>query len=422
MFSPTSAAADASLGIGAKSVHKLKQKKHTEKPEYSAIETKKMRYALQAVASRLMYDRTALKQHRVCGCSRNVASDGVVVYREVYGTNARFSNVMTCGSVWACPVCAAKVTEGRRKELQDGVTNWVKQGGTILLLSLTFPHELDMPLQELLGKFDPALKAFKNSRIYKNTFGTADKPGTYGRVGSVRSLEVTYGVNGWHPHTHDLVFVKSEGLENDQKTIDSLKQEWVKQLLKHGLGDNSKINDMLFRGLDIRGGDYAAQYVAKYGDEPKLYESWSAAREVTKQHSKISGGDSFTPFMLLKAAGDGDPYAQAAFREFVNCFNGKRMNTWSPGLRALVYLNEVDDEELAKEAEMKPEEEIVIRLDESQWKLVLQTDARSEVLERAAYYGEQGVLDLLEELEERPKHYAPYFKTHSRPDISRFYH
>ena len=409
------------LGISAKSVHKIKPKINTKS---SGMDNKKMRYELLGHAARIMDNRKGGKQHRVVGCSRNVASDGVVVYRAVTGENARFSNLMTCGSVWACPVCAAKITEVRRAELQQAINTWVSQhSGFILLMTLTFPHEADMPLAELLVKFKKALQGFKNSRAYKGLFGTPKHPGKYNRAGSVRSLEVTSGLNGWHPHTHDLVFVKQDGLTNDLNAIEELKQEWAKQLLKAGLGDNSQLNDMLEHGLDIRGGDYAAEYVAKFGSEPKLYQSWSAASEITKQHAKIGGGESATPFMLLKWAGEGDPFSQAKFIEFVNCFDGKRMNFWSPGLKKLLAIDEIDDEAIAAIDEPeKPEEELVIRLDELQWKLVLQTGARFEILAQAAARGVEGVRELLEDLETRPKHHSPYFMTHSRPDVSRFYH
>lgn len=415
-----SEAAQPNLGISAKSVHTLREKRDFSTDKLAA---KEIRYSLQRAAQSLIYDRDAARQHRVCGCSRNIASDGVVVYRNTAGDNARFSNLMTCGSVWACPVCAAKVTEARRAELQAAINAWVAlHGGKIMLMTLTFPHEIDMPLQELLEKFAVALQKFKNSRAYKNTFGTPKHEGKYQRAGSVRSLEVTSGKNGWHPHTHDLVFLKRDGLLDDARAIEDLQQEWAKQLLKAGLGDNSKLQDMLLHGLDLRGGDYAADYVAKFGSEPKLYDSWSAAREVTKQHSKIGGGEHATPFMLLKWAADGDELSAHLFREFVSCFDGKRMNYWSPGLRKLLALADIDDEQLAQEAvEPEPEEEQVIRLDGQQWKLILQTNARAEVLRHAAARGEQGVLDLLTDLATRPKQFLGYHLDHQRPDMSRFF-
>lgn len=402
----------APLGISAKSLHAgtgLKRKPETTRGK---IENREMRYSLQRAAQGLLFDRDAMKQHRTCSCCRNVASDGVPVYRTVDGTDARFGNLITCGSVWACPVCSAKITEKRRAELQAAINAWVKNhSGKVLLMTLTFPHEYDMPLAELLEKFANALTKFKNSRAFKRIFGTPQSPGTYERAGSVRSLEVTHGANGWHPHTHDLVFLKKEGLDSDHRAIDELRSEWVKQLLKVGLGDRSKLNDMLQYGFDIQGGDYAADYVAKFGHEPKLYEDWSAAREVTKGMSKIGAGNHATPFMLLSWFHlDGDYEAGQLFVEYVRHFEGKRMLSWSPGLKKLLALDEeISDEELAQADDPMPEEEIVIRLNTDQWKLVLSRNARYELLLLAAKNGREGVEALLIDLPDRPATHSGYF-------------
>ena len=81
-----------------------------------ALKAKTLRYELQRAAQALMYDPAAFKQARVCGCTRNVKSDRVQVYRTIDGRSARYGNLITCGSVWACPVCSAKITEKRRAE------------------------------------------------------------------------------------------------------------------------------------------------------------------------------------------------------------------------------------------------------------------------------------------------------------------
>src|SRR3546814_1572782 len=107
-------------------------------------------------------------------------------------------------------------------------TKWILQGGSCLLNTLTFPHEHDMPLEELVDKFGQALDLYKNSRTYKRIFDTAValieqrikkgnplksiKKGEFPRLGTVRSLEVTPGVNGWPPHVHEVLFMHDEVL------------------------------------------------------------------------------------------------------------------------------------------------------------------------------------------------------------------
>lgn len=420
-MTPNATQPRTTLGISAKSLHAKKLKRRTEST-LDKIEMREMRYSLQRTAQGLLYDRDALKQHRTCSCCRNVASDGVPVYRTVDGGDARFGNLLTCGSVWACPVCSGKITEKRRAELQAAINSWVAHhDGKVLLMTLTFPHEFDMPLAELLEKFVKALTKFKNSRAYKRTFGTLDKPGTYQRAGSVRSLEVTHGANGWHPHTHDLVFLKDDTILDNVRAMDGLRNEWVYQLIMAGLGDHGKLNDMLQHAFDLQGGDYAAEYVAKFGHEPKLYQGWSAAREVTKGQSKIGGGAHATPFMLLTwYQENADATAGALFREYTQHFEGKRMLSWSPGLKKHLALpeDEISDEELAQQDDPMPEEELVMRLNTDQWKLVLTRNARHELLFIAAKHGAPGVEALLEELAERPSTHSGWFLDFCRP---RFY-
>ena len=450
-----SAAASVSpnLGISAKSSNATGKKPNSETQPFDG---KKLKYALQRTAQGLLYDATANKQHRVCSCHRNVASDGVAVYRNADASGARFGNLISCGSVWSCPICSAKITEARRADMQKAQSGWLLEGGSCLLNTLTFPHEHDMPLAELLEKFGKALDLYKNSRTYKRIFGTAValiqqkiskgkplksiKEGQFPRLGTVRSLEVTHGVNGWHPHVHEVLFMQDDALLEAQRAKDELTAEWVRCLLAVGLGSNDKLEHMLERAWDIRGGDYVSDYINKFGREPmpsekfkelfgdKARQGWSIAHEVTKGISKIGRegrqiGEEwhFTPFQLLDWAMNGDEGAGQLFREFSRCFEGKRMNYWTNGLKDWFGINEIDDEALAEEGEPQPEEELVHRISSDDWKTVLETNARSEVLAVAAADGKEGLLKLLEEIKGRPRVYRGWFQDHARPDISRFY-
>jgi len=429
------------LGISAKSSNQ-----RAEKPKaQTAVESKKLRYTLQRTAQTLLYDRDALKQHRVCSCHRNVASDGVSVWRTVDGENARFGNVISCGSVWSCPVCAAKVTESRREDLQKAQTAWLKDGGACLLNTLTYPHEIDLPLAESLEKFSDALDHYKNSKTYKRIFGTAVasiaqrdklgkplkniKEGEFPRLGTVRSLEVTHGVNGWHPHVHEVLFMDDEKLLEATRAKDELTHAWVIALLKAGLGSREKMADMYQYAWDVRGGDYVSDYINKFGREPIEVRGWTIAHEATKANSKMGKnarkiGDDwhYTPFQLLGFATDGDEQAASLFKEFSRCFEGKRMNYWTNGLKDWFNINEETDEELAEEAnEPKVEEELIIRLDMEQWQQILRTNTRWECLS-AASRGVEAINDFLEALPNMQRTHSGLFLDRARPDISRFYH
>lgn len=95
-----------------------------------------------------------------------------------------------------------------------------------------------MPLADLLPKFTKAKAFFKNCKTYKRILSKGV------RRGSVSSLEVTIGDNGWHPHQHDLVFATPDAfgqvreLDHGRKAsreIDELKEAWYVALRKAGL-------------------------------------------------------------------------------------------------------------------------------------------------------------------------------------------
>lgn len=446
------------LGISAKSIN-------GETSKYGALDIRQKRYELQRTAQSILFDANERKQNRVCSCHRNVASDGVPVFRAVDGSDARLGNLMTCGSVWSCPVCSAKITESRRADMQKAVSAWLLQKGSCLLNTRTFPHEADMPLAELLEKFSKADNFYKNSRTYKQIFGAnqaavaqriaKNKPalknsdmGMYPRLGSVRSLEVTHGVNGWHPHVHEVLFMESDelnaGTEKNKKDYaahvlrkavevrEILTALWVECLLKAGLGSQDKINDMLARAWDLRGGDYVSDYINKFGREPIEIKGWTIAMEATKANSKIKASGAvgrkfgndwhYTPFQLLAFATDGDDVAARLFKVFSQCFEGKRMNFWTNGLKDWFGINDKADEELSADEPQKVEEELLIRLDNEQWQQIIKTNTRHELLQVAAHYGLAGVEKLLAELPFRPITHKGWFVSQARPDMTRFYH
>jgi hypothetical protein len=296
--------------------------------------------------------------------------DRVGVYRAVDGSRARFSGLIMCGSGWTCPICGLVIAEERRAELSAGMVAWTKSGGRAHLLTYTFPHESDEALADLLPAFAQARQRFQASRTWKRVKAAA------GLAGTVTSLEVTHGVNGWHPHLHQLWFTGRSLTEQESA---QLVAEWVRQLVAAGLGGRPQLADMMAHALDIRGGEDAAAYVTKYGRE----ESWGLSSELTRTHAKESDAEHVKPFGLLRLAADGNARAGELFKEFAEAFFGKRLLTWSPGLRDKLKLGaEQTDEELtAAAAEPLPEETRVGSLTPEQWRIVLQRNARADLLE-----------------------------------------
>jgi hypothetical protein len=304
------------------------------------------------------------EQHRTCWCSRSLkrGSETVDVLRNANRDGAAFAGLNRCGNLHTCPVCAAKVAELRRKQLSAAMVKHVGNGGGAYLLTFTFPHEADEALDTLMAKFDKARQRFQNSRIWK------DWKKRRACIGVVNSLEFTVSTeNGWHPHVHMLAFADrqafDEGQQNELGDLDSnmiqdLQRKWVEVLFKVGLGDHTKLNDMLAHALNVRGGEKAAEYIAKFGRD----EKWGASSELARSHAKIGAAGEkwgvlhFTPFQLLLWAEEGDGWAVHRFREYAEATEGKRALVWSPDLKGKLGVLDVNEDEWIAQDEPAPEQ------------------------------------------------------------------
>jgi len=141
------------------------------------------RFALQSVARSILPDSQTAK------CLRVPFRPGgrVEVWYSPAHQTASFGGLVTCHSVWACPLCASKISERRRAELQLAIAAWESQGGSVQLLTLTHGHGPHDPLADLLGREQKALHWFFSTREGKRLMDAL------WRVGHVRAWEVTHG-------------------------------------------------------------------------------------------------------------------------------------------------------------------------------------------------------------------------------------
>jgi hypothetical protein len=285
------------------------------------------RYLLQDQSCKL------LPKERVCNCLKkriDKTKNRSVKYNQSR-KKAHYANVQRCGSIWSCPPCAAQITEKRRLELQAATERWsTVHSGSMLLLTLTNSHNSSHSLNMLKHGQKKAMSYFFGDREGKRLFGLL------GRKHHIKNYEVTYGLNGWHPHHHILLFIDSNLSPTELQFIrDQLAAHWINCCLKSGLPAPSMQN-----GLDLRDGAYATQYVSKWGIE----------HEMTKGHVKRGKQGGLTPFDLLRLSVD-DPKYGKLFQEFALAFKGSRQLVWSRGLKALLLIEDKHDEDLAQETE-----------------------------------------------------------------------
>lgn len=310
------------------------------------------RWALKAVASELLTGTRVSKCHRI----RAKAQDVRVMLDANHG-KAFFAGLQTCGSVWGCPLCAAKISERRRAELEQAIEQAKRLGLKVMLLTLTVPHGLGDDLNTIV---DGIIKAWDKTKSTRAGKALRD---AIGLVGTVRAMEVTHGENGFHPHLHILLF-----LDKDMTTTGvqaGFSALWQDACVKVGLPRPSDRH-----GCRVDDGSKAAAYCSKWGLES----------EMTKGHTKTAGeGKGSTPFDFLRAfLHDDDKHAGKLFQVYYDCFKGRRQLCWSKGLKKLLLVADVTDEEIATQEQEHAVELAKITVD--QWKAIYRRKLESTVL------------------------------------------
>lgn len=351
-----------------------------------AVLSRLSRWQMQAVSRKL------LATERVARCLRRRRANTyyVEVRRSKTGT-AHYGGLEVCGSIWSCPICAVKITTRRAAEVSQGFGAWQETGGVVYMLTLTVPHYHHQSLKTVLEGFSKARRLLRNRKVWKRVVGQKT-------VGSIRALEVTFGSNGWHVHSHELIFAKQEiGLEDLRSVI---LEAWQRAVMDAGLGCPNA------HGLDIERVYSAEEYIAKFGHDRK----WGADKELTKSHIKKGRWENMTPWDMLRAIASGDERQKERFVEYALQMKGTRQLVWSKGLRKLLGLeDQVTDQELAEAQE--DGSEILGLLSFEEWQVVLSREVRGELLEKANVGGWPAVVGFIKDLfRMEGRVYAPRLK------------
>jgi hypothetical protein len=130
--------------------------------------------------------------------------------------------------------------------------------------------------------------------------------------------------------------------------------------------------------------DAVTQYVAKWGHIAETdNHGWTAAHELAKAVTKKGRKGGRTPMQLLyDYAFNYDDQAGLLFVEFVKAFKGKRQLQYTKGLKRMLGLQDLTDEQIA--ADDQTPYDLLASLDIEQWRVILANDKRAEVLNVAS--------------------------------------
>lgn len=326
------------------------------------------RWALKSVVNKLLPNSRTAKCMVLRQPMAGLGLAPIQVHVTCEHHKAFYTGLMACGSIWNCPVCAAKVSERRRQELKEAMSAAGRLGWQAHFVTLTVPHGIGDDLKHIKQLQQKALQRMSSG---KNRIKEQLLRNGIDQKGYVRAYEITHGQNGFHPHFHIILF--TSGASSDQ--IHRLyAPAWQKACVSVGLPKPSDKH-----GCTVKDGTYAAKYASKWGLED----------EMTKANQKQASKKGETPWGLLRAVlDDGNPqyppeYAASLFKVYSNCMRGARQLYWSNGLRnALALAPEQTDEQLAEK--ITDEDSVYLApITDEQWKAIRKAKAEAHVLTAA---------------------------------------
>jgi hypothetical protein len=369
-----------------------------EQAQAAAFQTRAARWALQAAVRDML--QSAGFAHRVSNCFRSpiVKGYGATVWTAHADGRCSFHGLQRCGSVWACPICEAKIAQGRAAELALGLESHMsgldpvysgvegparapRAPGAVLFVTLTIRHGSTQPLAQVLRWIKDARKEMRKQRYWKAIAKDL------GVVGSVVATEFTFGLrNGWHPHFHELLFLDAPipALQLPVASADHIKaiaairsrlfKDWRRACRVVGVPPDSMPIESVFTngrwsfpGVHVEAPYHSATaaapwldlatYLADHAEDTDPPAGrWGLDAELAKGPRKAGRGERLHPWdfaRLYTWSGDSeDHFWCARLVEFLQACSVTRTRSlvWSDGLRARLGLQpERSSAELAGE-------------------------------------------------------------------------
>lgn len=281
---------------------------------------------------------------------------------------AGFAGLVSCGRIWLCPVCNAKVMARRAIEIAAALS-WAEQRSfRVIWGSLTCRHNLASPLADLFDVQRSAWRYLVGRKTWRKASAVSPvehqhtracasgcaRQSDYeltelsGRVGYIRAAEVNYGDrNGWHPHFHPLIIWRGSQTAA-QRFADAVVKLWVEGVeLAGGEARGYGSQQLKALGADAYWDEFAG-YVTK-----QTYDAAALALEASWSQGKKGRGRAFetvSHWSLLAKIAQGDADSCERWFELEAAVPGHRMVSWSRGLRQLAGVGlEATDEEIAAE-------------------------------------------------------------------------
>lgn len=366
---------------------------------FQSISPRRSRRADRYGAQAWLWRRSSLKRVRHCG-RVSVGEVAVkVVTRPDGSREAGYGGLSTCSSVWACPVCSAKIAARRAGIVADVLRAWKdKTGGRVVMATFTVRHREDQSLEHVWDAVGKAWRRAYNGphwRALEAAYGTemTIKGRTRKRIPLIRVVEVTHGDAGWHVHVHALLLVDGSVTDPVADLIyRGMWQGWNRGAVAGGLDAG-----------DIRQGEaHVVKPDASGADiDPLAGYFTKAVYELTLSRFKVGRRGNRAPFEVLAAIMNHRAGTErvsnaehrrnvAIWHEYEQASSGRHQIRMSLGLLDWLDLKALDvtDEDIAAEA---LDGDIVSIIGRAEWDVIWRRGLKAQVLDAFELSDEAGM-------------------------------
>lgn len=309
-------------------------------------------YFRQSVIQRWLPTQNAVAP---CIRCRIAGADGVAIKRSK--SRARYTGLQHCKRLWLCPICASHASNLRRTQLKKCVETEAGRGNQLAFITYTVRHKIDDSIEVVRGRVLGAHAAMHSGRAWVALEREFDW------AGSIKTVEITYGDNGWHVHLHELAFVRDDC--EMHVLHDVLRKSWCDHVSR--IGGSATPN----RGLLVEQADTAVRdYINKWGICPEL----------TSGADKSSRADGMLVFQfpdVVIESPEREQWALELFGRYAIGMHGIKQFWASPSLRPY----------FAKEVDAPPSEDaaanILGNLTDDQWRAIKRQGLRAWALKAA---------------------------------------
>lgn len=356
-----------------------------------------------------------LERVRKCGRVPNGAV-GAGVGLRIGPTGAGLAGLCTCGSVWSCPVCAAKIMMRRAIDIGTLLAAWHAQGGVLAFATFTMRHRKGQPLVRL---WDGLQRAW--GRVTSGRRWLADQT-AYGIEGWVRVVEVTHGRNGWHVHVHAVFLLAGKATDVTVARMHSaMFDRWSAGLVAAGFaaplrvaqdarlvrdGHVAELAAYFAKAVDLpgsEGGPVSGVRDARvratgprHGSTPDAGRALGLELTQTFTKDRRSALGTLPPWRLLDLVlEDGDAGALDLWHEWERGSKGRRQISYSVGIRDRLGVGAVkSDDDVA--AEVVGDEDLVLITTDGWSQLVARPHLIAQLLDAADRGGLRAAREFLD--------------------------